>query len=85
MAFSASSLLGGVNNPLGAKVSYKRPTSSIVDPAPTADLDRLAAPNTFLFFPSRPCDVQRRPLSHNCAQGSEFLAASPAKLAEKIE
>ena len=88
MAFSASSLLGGVDNPLGLRSlinDQPRPLLEVLTPAPTADLDRLAALRTFLFFPSRPCDVQRRPLSHNCAQSVEFLAASPAKLAEKIE
>lgn len=88
MAFSASSLLGGVDNPLGLRSlinDQPRPLLEVLTPAPTADLDQLAALRTFLFFPSRPCDVQRRPLSHNRAQSVEFLAASPAKLAENIE
>ena len=51
------------------------------------DLHRLAALRTFMLFPSR---VERTgasvvSLPYICAQGSEFLATSVAKLAEKIE
>lgn len=68
MAFSASSLLGGVNNPLGAKVSYKRPTSPIVGSIAPRAYGGLGPACRTPHVPVLSVEAVRRPASPPIAQ-----------------